>query len=255
MRIHSGSVSSCPRAETGAAWRATARKIEDLGYSTLFIPDHFEDQFGPLVALTVAAEATTTLRVGLPGLRERLPAPGGAGQGGGHPRPVLRGAGGVRPGGRLDDQRLRAVGHRGRLGRGPDLPHGREPGRHEVPVVGRRGHLCGRALPDRPGPSGTPTRSSDPIRRSSSAAGAGGSSASPPGRPTSSGSTRAWPPATSAPRSWRPPRPSTTTSGSSGSGRRRATGSTISSCSASPSSSRSCPTARRPWPGWPPCCR
>src|SRR5271167_4136651 len=53
-----------PKADTGAAWRATARKIEDLGYSTLFIPDHFEDQFGPLVALTVAAEATTTLRVG-----------------------------------------------------------------------------------------------------------------------------------------------------------------------------------------------
>jgi len=52
------------KAESGAAWRATARKIEDLGYSTLFIPDHFEDQFGPLVALTVAAEATSTLRVG-----------------------------------------------------------------------------------------------------------------------------------------------------------------------------------------------
>ena len=52
------------RAGTGAAWRATARKTEDLGYSTLFIPDHFDDQFGPLVALTVAAEATTGLRVG-----------------------------------------------------------------------------------------------------------------------------------------------------------------------------------------------
>ncbi|HEV3366139.1 MAG TPA: TIGR03621 family F420-dependent LLM class oxidoreductase [Acidimicrobiales bacterium] len=52
------------KADSGAAWRATARKIEDLGYSTLFIPDHFEDQFGPLVALTVAAEATSTLRVG-----------------------------------------------------------------------------------------------------------------------------------------------------------------------------------------------
>ncbi|MGH9078605.1 MAG: TIGR03621 family F420-dependent LLM class oxidoreductase, partial [Acidimicrobiales bacterium] len=32
--------------------------------SSLLIPDHFEDQYGPLVALTVAAEATTTLRVG-----------------------------------------------------------------------------------------------------------------------------------------------------------------------------------------------
>jgi probable F420-dependent oxidoreductase len=52
------------KADSGAAWRDTARKIEDLGYSSLFIPDHFEDQFGPLVALTVAAEATSTLRVG-----------------------------------------------------------------------------------------------------------------------------------------------------------------------------------------------
>jgi probable F420-dependent oxidoreductase len=51
-------------AASGAAWRDTARRIEGLGYSTLFIPDHFEDQYGPLVALTVAAEATTTLRVG-----------------------------------------------------------------------------------------------------------------------------------------------------------------------------------------------
>ena len=46
------------------AWRETARKIEGLGYSTLFIPDHFEDQFGPLVALTVAAETTSSLKVG-----------------------------------------------------------------------------------------------------------------------------------------------------------------------------------------------
>ena len=47
-----------------AAWRETARKIEDLGYSTLYMPDHLDDQYGPLVALTVAAEATTTLKVG-----------------------------------------------------------------------------------------------------------------------------------------------------------------------------------------------
>ncbi len=51
-------------APSGAAWRELARRVEGLGYSTLFIPDHFEDQLGPLVALTVAAEATTTLRVG-----------------------------------------------------------------------------------------------------------------------------------------------------------------------------------------------
>jgi probable F420-dependent oxidoreductase len=52
------------KAANGPAWRDRARKIEDLGYSTLFIPDHFGDQWGPAVALTVAAEATETLKVG-----------------------------------------------------------------------------------------------------------------------------------------------------------------------------------------------
>src|SRR4051812_28905415 len=51
-------------APDGRAWRERARKMESLGYSTLYIPDHFGDQFGPLVALTSAAEATETLRVG-----------------------------------------------------------------------------------------------------------------------------------------------------------------------------------------------
>ena len=48
----------------GPSWAAAARRAEELGFSTLFIPDHFEDQFGPLVALTAAATATTDLRVG-----------------------------------------------------------------------------------------------------------------------------------------------------------------------------------------------
>jgi probable F420-dependent oxidoreductase len=51
-------------APDGRAWRERARKMESLGYSTLYIPDHFGDQFGPLVALTSAAEATESLRVG-----------------------------------------------------------------------------------------------------------------------------------------------------------------------------------------------
>lgn len=51
-------------ASDAKAWRNLARKIEALGYSTLFIPDHFGDQWAPLVALTAAAEATTTLNVG-----------------------------------------------------------------------------------------------------------------------------------------------------------------------------------------------
>jgi probable F420-dependent oxidoreductase len=51
-------------APTGQAWRERARTLEDLGYSTLYVPDHLDDQWGPLVALTVAAEATQHLNVG-----------------------------------------------------------------------------------------------------------------------------------------------------------------------------------------------
>lgn len=52
------------QADTGAEWAELARKAEDLGYSTLFVPDHFGDQLSPEVALTGAADATTELRVG-----------------------------------------------------------------------------------------------------------------------------------------------------------------------------------------------
>ncbi|HMK63058.1 MAG TPA: TIGR03621 family F420-dependent LLM class oxidoreductase [Acidimicrobiales bacterium] len=50
--------------QTGAGWRGLVRKIEELGYSSVLLPDHFDDQFAPMVGLTAAAEATTTLRVG-----------------------------------------------------------------------------------------------------------------------------------------------------------------------------------------------
>ncbi len=45
-------------------WADTARRIEDLGYSTMLLPDHLGDQLAPLPAAAVAAAATTTLRVG-----------------------------------------------------------------------------------------------------------------------------------------------------------------------------------------------
>src|ERR1700689_2078545 len=47
-----------------SAWRDQARTAEGLGYSTLYVSDHLDAQFGPLVATTVAAEATSTLHVG-----------------------------------------------------------------------------------------------------------------------------------------------------------------------------------------------
>jgi probable F420-dependent oxidoreductase len=51
-------------AASPGAWRDLARKCEDMGYSTLYLPDHLDEQWAPMVACTVAAEATTTLRVG-----------------------------------------------------------------------------------------------------------------------------------------------------------------------------------------------
>lgn len=47
-----------------SAWRDRAHMAEDLGYSALYVTDHLDAQFGPLVAVTVAAEATTSLHVG-----------------------------------------------------------------------------------------------------------------------------------------------------------------------------------------------
>jgi probable F420-dependent oxidoreductase len=51
-------------ASSRAEWRDRAKQAEALGYSTLFLPDHFGDAWSPTVPLTVAAEATSTLKVG-----------------------------------------------------------------------------------------------------------------------------------------------------------------------------------------------
>ncbi len=51
-------------APSATAWRELAQKTEDLGYSTLTLPDHFDGQLAPVPALQAAADATTTLRVG-----------------------------------------------------------------------------------------------------------------------------------------------------------------------------------------------
>jgi alkanesulfonate monooxygenase SsuD/methylene tetrahydromethanopterin reductase-like flavin-dependent oxidoreductase (luciferase family) len=51
-------------AASAAAWRDKARKLEDLGYSTLFMPDHFGEELAPLPAIAMAAAHTTTLKIG-----------------------------------------------------------------------------------------------------------------------------------------------------------------------------------------------
>ena len=47
----------------GLTWAQTAQRLEELGYSNLVVPDHFDDQFAVGPALAAAAAATTTLRL------------------------------------------------------------------------------------------------------------------------------------------------------------------------------------------------
>jgi len=53
-------LSSLPPGE----WAERARRIEALGYSTLFCPDHFSPQWDPTALLGAVAAVTTRLRVG-----------------------------------------------------------------------------------------------------------------------------------------------------------------------------------------------
>ncbi|MQY27622.1 TIGR03621 family F420-dependent LLM class oxidoreductase [Nocardia aurantia] len=65
------------RATSATEWRDTAQQIEELGYSTLFLADHYlgrgpaakearwpPQHLAPIAAMAVAAAVTTTLRVG-----------------------------------------------------------------------------------------------------------------------------------------------------------------------------------------------
>jgi probable F420-dependent oxidoreductase len=48
----------------GADWADFVRRLEQLGYSTVFCPDHFTPQMDPTAFAAAAAAATTRLRVG-----------------------------------------------------------------------------------------------------------------------------------------------------------------------------------------------
>lgn len=51
-------------APSGEAWLGFARRVEELGYDTLLVPDHLSGQISPIAALSAAAAATTRLRIG-----------------------------------------------------------------------------------------------------------------------------------------------------------------------------------------------
>lgn len=55
---------SSPTRLDARSWRELARHCEDLGYATLTVSDHLDEQVGPVAALMAAADATTTLRIG-----------------------------------------------------------------------------------------------------------------------------------------------------------------------------------------------
>jgi probable F420-dependent oxidoreductase len=59
-------MTSMPPLTEVTTWRDRVRRIEDLGFSTVTISDHLAGGWAmePIVAMTVAAEATTRLRVG-----------------------------------------------------------------------------------------------------------------------------------------------------------------------------------------------
>jgi probable F420-dependent oxidoreductase len=216
------------RAASGRAWRDLARTIEGLGYSTLFIPDHFDDQWAPIAALTVAAEATERLKVGSlvfdndyrhPVVLAKevatldLLSEGrvefGLGAGWMTSDYEQSGITNDPPGTRID-RMMESLAIMKSLWT-----------EHRTTLAGDH-YTVTDAL-------GMPTHQR-PIPRSSSAAAASASSPTPDGRPTSSASTPTWPPAISAPRWLRPPWSSPTANGSGGCGPGPATGSTRSSC-------------------------
>ncbi len=49
---------------SGEGWAQKARRIEELGYSSLFVSDHFMGQISVIPALAYAAASTSSLRVG-----------------------------------------------------------------------------------------------------------------------------------------------------------------------------------------------
>src|SRR5690348_16241403 len=49
---------------TREAWTTLARKTEELGYATFLVADHYINEYLPIAALMLVAEATRTLRIG-----------------------------------------------------------------------------------------------------------------------------------------------------------------------------------------------
>jgi probable F420-dependent oxidoreductase len=62
--VQASSLPGGTAATTGESWRDLARRVEDLGFATLTVADHLDDQLAVVPAIQAAADATSTLRVG-----------------------------------------------------------------------------------------------------------------------------------------------------------------------------------------------
>ena len=51
-------------ADTSEAWSGLARRAEELGYSSMLVPDHLGSQLSPIAAMATAAAVTERLRIG-----------------------------------------------------------------------------------------------------------------------------------------------------------------------------------------------
>lgn len=125
----------CRGSADGTGWRAIARKVEDLGWSTLTIADHFDDALAPIPGLMAAADATTTLRVGSLVLANDYR----------HPVVVAKEAAtlDVLTGGRFGHLILRSRLRRGPVRRCPRLRRPHREGRPRPWRRGRRGERAG----------------------------------------------------------------------------------------------------------------
>ena len=184
------SASSRPSAARARSCTELARKAEALGYSSLFVPDHFVDHdLAPTVALAHVAAVTDTLRVGPLVLGNDYKHPGRARPRDGDARPALRRPARARHRRGLDDRRLREGGHAARPARRAHRAARRVDHDPEGPVRRRAVHVPRRALPVTD-LDGMPKPVQRPTCRSSSAAAGRRSSRSRRARRRSSASTR-----------------------------------------------------------------
>ena len=182
---------------SASAWRDKARKIEDLGYSTLVHARPLRRGARAAARDRDGGRAHDDVAHRLARVRQRLQAPGDPGQGSGDDRPALRRPLRARHRRGLDEDRLRRARAPVRPARGARRPVRGGAARHQAVLHRRAVQHARRALPHHGlrvvADAGAEAGPADPDRRRRQAR----ARRSPGARPTSSASTRTCAPARS----------------------------------------------------------